>query len=486
MDHPNSAPRFAWDSDRDTIMGHEFIGEVVGHGPDCSGDFPVGTRVTSLPIMIRPGEEPLVIGHNPDAPGAFGELMLVSEVMSRRVPDGVPNDSVALVDAFAVGEFYVRCSGIEPGELPLVIGAGAIGLSTVAALKSRGVSPIVVSDYSDERLAYAKTFGADVLVNPSSRDPYEVWRETFRANNFQTTQVIFECVGKNGLLQSIVDSCEFMARVYCRGRLVRRGHHRLHRCHAQGHDDPVRRRSAPAGLVRHAGRGRRRPAGSVSQHRQNHRPRRSARGHRSGAQRPGSAARRRASDRVMTGPSSAPRVRVLPGPIRQIGYVVDDLDRAIASWLELGVGPWFVMRGLPMRALYRGEPCETTLSFAWSNSGAAADRVDPASRTTRPASSPSSSPPSGAGFHQLAYWTDDFEATMEAVRAGRLADRLVGRRASIGVRFAYVEPAGCARRGHRDLRAHRGDGGQCDVHPRSRGRVGRQRSDPQPPRRLAS
>ena len=65
MDHPNSADRFVWDSGRDTVMGHEFIGEVVGHGPDCSGDFPVGARVTSLPIMIRHGQEPLVIGHNP-------------------------------------------------------------------------------------------------------------------------------------------------------------------------------------------------------------------------------------------------------------------------------------------------------------------------------------------------------------------------------------------------------------------------------------
>jgi threonine dehydrogenase-like Zn-dependent dehydrogenase len=217
MDHPNSAPRFVWDSDRDTIMGHEFIGEVVDHGPDCTGDFPVGSLVTSLPILIRAGQEPLVIGHHPDAPGAFGERMIVSEVMARKVPDGVPNDAVALVDAFAVGEYYVRCSGIGHGELPLVIGAGAIGLSTVAALAARGVSPIVVSDYSDDRLAYAKKFGADVLVNPANSDPYEVWRETFRRNNIQTTQVIFECVGKNGLLQSIVGSCEFLARVYAAG-----------------------------------------------------------------------------------------------------------------------------------------------------------------------------------------------------------------------------------------------------------------------------
>ncbi len=217
MDHPNSAPRFAWDSDRDTIMGHEFIGEVVGHGPDCSGDFPIGVRVTSLPLLIRHGAEPRVIGHDPDAPGAFGELMLVSEVMARTVPDGVPSDVVAVVDAFAVGEFYVRCSLIEPGELPLVIGAGAIGLSTVAALAARGVSPVVVSDYSDDRLRYAKTFGADVLVNPAKRDPYDVWRETFRTNGFQTPQVIFECVGAKGLLQSIVDECEFMARVFVAG-----------------------------------------------------------------------------------------------------------------------------------------------------------------------------------------------------------------------------------------------------------------------------
>lgn len=217
MDHPNSAERFVWDADRDTVMGHEFVGEVVGHGPGCSEDFPVGTRVTSMPILIRAGVEPLVIGHHPDAPGAFGELMIVSEIMSRRVPDGVPDDAVALVDAFAVGEFYVRCSGIGPGDLPLVIGAGAIGLSTIAALKARGVGPIVVADFNADRLGYAATFGAEVLVDPAERNPYDVWRETFRANHIQTPQVIFECVGANGLLQQVVDSCEFMARVYAAG-----------------------------------------------------------------------------------------------------------------------------------------------------------------------------------------------------------------------------------------------------------------------------
>src|SRR3954454_8947753 len=57
------------------------------------------------------------------------------------------------------------------------------------------------------------------------------------------------------------------------------------------------------------------------------------------------------------------------GPIRQIGFVVGDLDAALASWVALGVGPWYVIRGQHLHALYRGEPCEVTLSIAFANSG---------------------------------------------------------------------------------------------------------------------
>ena len=68
----------------------------------------------------------------------------------------------------------------------------------------------------------------------------------------------------------------------------------------------------------------------------------------------------------MTPPDESVR---LPGAVRQFGYVVADLDQAIASWLGVGVGPWYVMRDIPQRALYRGEPCEVTLSVGFANSG---------------------------------------------------------------------------------------------------------------------
>ncbi|PRC50677.1 zinc-binding dehydrogenase, partial [Mycobacterium sp. ITM-2017-0098] len=93
--------------------------------------------------------------------GSFGELVVVAEVIARPVSADVHCDAAALVDAFAVGEFYVRSARMQQGEVPVVVGAGAIGLSAVAALRSRGVGPIIVSDYNAGRRELALRFGAD-------------------------------------------------------------------------------------------------------------------------------------------------------------------------------------------------------------------------------------------------------------------------------------------------------------------------------------
>ena len=60
MDHPELAiddptGRSLYDADRDIVMGHEFAGEVIGHGPGCSDAFPIGARVTSMPIRLVDG-----------------------------------------------------------------------------------------------------------------------------------------------------------------------------------------------------------------------------------------------------------------------------------------------------------------------------------------------------------------------------------------------------------------------------------------------
>ena len=219
MDHPdpdNGSGLFVWDEDRDVVMGHEFIGEVVGLGPGCSGDIPVGTRVTSVPTLAR-STGMQVIGQHPEAPGSFGELFLVTEALARAVPPHVNPDAVAVCDAFAVGEGYVAMSGIVAGQLPIVVGAGAIGLSAVAALSARGVEPVVVADLKPDRRDLAARFGSCIPVDPASDSPYEVWARVAAERSITSPAYIYECVGAAGLLQRIVQDCPAGSRIFAAG-----------------------------------------------------------------------------------------------------------------------------------------------------------------------------------------------------------------------------------------------------------------------------
>lgn len=129
---------------------------------------------------------------------------------------------------------------------------------------------------------------------------------------------------------------------------------------------------------------------------------------------------------------------ILPGHIRQIGYVVDDLDRAITRWVQLGVGPWFVMRGLSVRALYRGEPCEVTQSIALSNSGDLQVELIQQDDDT-PSIFTEFLSTRREGFHQVAYWATDYDAAIAAVREAGWATVWSGGE-GLGVRFAYLQP----------------------------------------------
>jgi threonine dehydrogenase-like Zn-dependent dehydrogenase len=225
MDHPEAGindptGRSLYDADRDIVMGHEFVGEVIGHGPGCSDAFPIGTRVTSMPIRLVDGGAGglRIIGQHPEAQGSFGELLVVPEATAKAVEGDVSSDAIAVVDCFAVGEFYVRAANVQPGEVPIVIGAGAVGLSAVAALSYRGIEPIIVSDFKADRRELARSaFGAHVLVDPAIQSVFDVFREVRAEHRLGGSAVVFECVGAPGLIDRLVSEAEFMSRIYCAG-----------------------------------------------------------------------------------------------------------------------------------------------------------------------------------------------------------------------------------------------------------------------------
>ena len=73
------------DLDRPIVFGHEFVGRIAAYGPDTEQRIPVGRRVVSMPILLR--EQPVMLGFaGPEAPGAYGERMVLSEPLLIEVP----------------------------------------------------------------------------------------------------------------------------------------------------------------------------------------------------------------------------------------------------------------------------------------------------------------------------------------------------------------------------------------------------------------
>lgn len=58
------------------------------------------------------------------------------------------------------------------------------------------------------------------------------------------------------------------------------------------------------------------------------------------------------------------------GPVRQLGFISRDLDRSLQYFIDAwGIGPWYTLRGVTNRMLYKGQEVSIEMSIALANSG---------------------------------------------------------------------------------------------------------------------
>ena len=127
------------------------------------------------------------------------------------------------------------------------------------------------------------------------------------------------------------------------------------------------------------------------------------------------------------------------GEIRQIAYLVPDIEAAMDYWVRaLGVGPWYYNPKVPIRNYhYRGERYEPHNSVALANAGALQVELLQ-TRNDVPSMYRDFTRAGHTGLQHFAYWTESFDADLARAGAAGLVVCMSGEVGENG-RFVYFE-----------------------------------------------
>lgn len=204
-----------------TIMGHEFTGEIVEVGTDQKDNWSIGERVTSFPAYFCGECESCLNGqqvfceqleligvglmngavnaHN----GAFADYVVIDAKAGIRLAPNVSNEIGTLIEPLATslhGFNWGKDAAKKQGML--VIGGGPIGLGIALWGQHQGIANVAISERSPERLEMAKHVTTHVIDASQHSDPVAAYTELTGA----PPSVIYEAVGKPGIIQSMLPS----------------------------------------------------------------------------------------------------------------------------------------------------------------------------------------------------------------------------------------------------------------------------------------
>lgn len=190
-----------------TVLGHEFIGEVVGAGAGATEW--IGRRVASGAgvscgqcSLCRRGRTNLCDRYYTlglSTHGALAEYVAVPVSTLCEIPPDCADADAALAQPLAVGLHAVSRSGAAPGDTVVVLGAGAIGSFILAGLAGHD-GRVVAVDIDETRLASARELGADDTCLVTADDPLGALRDLLPGG----AQVVIESSGVPGAAQRAI------------------------------------------------------------------------------------------------------------------------------------------------------------------------------------------------------------------------------------------------------------------------------------------
>jgi threonine dehydrogenase-like Zn-dependent dehydrogenase len=166
------------------ILGHEGAGVVAAVGREVSR-VRVGQRVGFEVLSgcgkcrnCRLGNKNMCTDWNHlgiTCHGTFAEYAVVPQSLAHPLPDNVELADAALLEPLSLVARSVEHLQPQVGESAVIIGPGTVGLLHLQALKSAGVSKLIVVGLEADKIRFgiAEKLGATQIVNASSEDPVQ-------------------------------------------------------------------------------------------------------------------------------------------------------------------------------------------------------------------------------------------------------------------------------------------------------------------------
>ncbi len=211
----------------DHVLGHESAGEIVAVHPSVTS-LKVGDRVAVEPNVICNACEPCLTGRyngcenvaflsTPPVDGLLRRYVNHPAVWCHKIGDMSYEDG-ALLEPLSVSLAGMQRAHIQLGDPVLVCGAGPIGLITMLCAAAAGACPLVITDISDSRLAFAKELCPRVITHKVERMSAEdAGKKIVEAFGGIEPAVTMECTGVESSIAASVYASKFGGKVFIIG-----------------------------------------------------------------------------------------------------------------------------------------------------------------------------------------------------------------------------------------------------------------------------
>ncbi|MHB8466304.1 MAG: zinc-dependent alcohol dehydrogenase [Acidimicrobiales bacterium] len=182
--------------------------------PACAGG-DIGRCINIAFGHLAPG---LQTGYCTDTGGGWGAVLVAHSTQLHTVPDAMSDEAAVMIEPAACAIHGALAAGDVDGAVVVVIGAGTLGLCTVAALHRLSLpGQLIIAAKHAEQRSLARQLGADVVAEPA-----EIRRAVRRATRSLVVNdrlaggadVVIDCVGTAASLQ------DSLAIVRPQGRVV--------------------------------------------------------------------------------------------------------------------------------------------------------------------------------------------------------------------------------------------------------------------------